>query len=583
MTLRRISGLACFLLLISGLGLRGQVLDPKLSPLEPLLNKDWRGILKAPDGSAEWATACRFEAVWGGQVIKYSRTTPERKSVEEGYIYWDDVAKKPAFFSIQSSAVFMTGFISVDKKVITFEGRMTWPTPPPNPQVKQSYDFRNTFEILSDSEMVDRWFQNAFGPWRPGHVITFRAGKESDRDSGKSPTDFDLERWDLSSAKAVDHLDRRALTGTAFLKDVSLSSGVIEVDIATADKSRSYPGVLFRVKDASNYERVYIRPHRSPFYADAIQYAPMFNGVDSWQLYNGPGRTAALDIPPDRWNRLKIVVSGEQARVFWNGGAEPALIIDHLARGKSAGTIGLSGPADGSAFFSNFRYEIDDSLELPGLAAREPVCGAVRTWTLSTPFPTLTADFTRYPEAAFLSGLKWQAVEADESGLVDVSRYHPRVNRAGDCILAKTTLTAEADTLLRVGFGYSDVITVFLNGRPVYSGNSAYQSRDRSFLGIVGWFDNLFLPLEKGTNELLIQVGESSGGWAFCFRKEDDVCHPESVAQAWVVKGPVSMPEAVVYDPSRDVCYVSNYFHEGRETAWPVFPSHVPRAPAKTR
>jgi hypothetical protein len=21
--------------------------------------------------------------------------------------------------------------------------------------------------------MIDRWFQNAFGPWRPGHVIEF--------------------------------------------------------------------------------------------------------------------------------------------------------------------------------------------------------------------------------------------------------------------------------------------------------------------------------------------------------------------------------------------------------------------------
>jgi hypothetical protein len=23
--------------------------------------------------------------------------------------------------------------------------------------------------------MVDKWFQNAFGPWRPGHVVNFKA------------------------------------------------------------------------------------------------------------------------------------------------------------------------------------------------------------------------------------------------------------------------------------------------------------------------------------------------------------------------------------------------------------------------
>jgi hypothetical protein len=175
----RAIGLILSLLVLAGLSGAVSNLDPKLAPLTPLLDKDWRGMLKAPDGSAEWETLYRFEAVWGGKVIKSTRTTPARNSVEEAYIYWDDPAQKPAFFSIQSSGVFATGFVSVEGKVLTFEGRMTWPDPPPNPGVKQSYDFRNTFEVLSESEMVDRWFQNAFGPWRPGHVINFRAAKSN--------------------------------------------------------------------------------------------------------------------------------------------------------------------------------------------------------------------------------------------------------------------------------------------------------------------------------------------------------------------------------------------------------------------
>jgi len=396
-------------------------------------------------------------------------------------------------------------------------------------------------------------------------MMLFLAGLAGGLFAQQDAAGFDPALWDLSGAKVTEHLGRPALSGTAFLKGVVLSSGVIEVEIATAPGSRSYPGILFRVKDASNCERVYIRPHRSPFYDDALQYAPIFNGVDSWQLYHGPGRTSSLDVPPDRWNRLKIVVAGDQARVFWNDGAAPSLVIDHLARGASAGTIGLSGPADGTAFFSNLRFESDDGLSLPAVAAREPVCGVIGGWDLSASFPRITADFTKYPDEAFLSGLEWQAVEADESGLVDVSRYHPRKNRAGDCVLARTMLTVRSDTRLRVGLGYSDAITVFLNGFPVFTGNSAYRSRDGSFLGIVGWFDNLFLPLKKGANELLVQVGESSGGWAFAFRREDEVFRAEGVAEAWAVKGPFAMPESVAYDPAEDVCYVSNYFNEGRE------------------
>jgi hypothetical protein len=39
-------------------------------------------------------------------------------------------------------------------------------------------------------------------------------------------------------------------------------------------------------------------------------------------------------------------------------------------------------------------------------------------------------------------------------------------------------------------------------------------SRDRSFLGTVGLFDELILPLKRGDNELQFAVSEGFGGWA---------------------------------------------------------------------
>jgi len=380
----------------------------------------------------------------------------------------------------------------------------------------------------------------------------------------KKAAQFDPTLWDLERAKIVEHLGRKALIGSAFLKDVRLQSGVIEVDIATTERTRSYPGLLFRVQDAANYERVYIRPHRSPFYDDVLQYGPVFNGVDSWQLYNGPGLTAGLEVLPDRWNRLKILVAGTQAQVFWNDASEPALVIDDLARGDGSGTIGLVGPMDGTAYFSNLSYEADSGLSLPSPAPREAACGLIPVWEISAPFGAVGVDFTKYPAEA-VAAATWKPVAADRRGLVDVSRIFPRKFRAGDCILAKTTLAAESDSLLRVDFGYSDIITVFLNGRPLYSGNAAYQSRDRSFLGIVGYYDNLFLPLKKGDNELLVLVGETMGGWAFCFRRGDEVFSHAALKKEWSTKNGLALPEAVVFDPKNNVCYVSNYFNEGRE------------------
>ncbi len=376
--------------------------------------------------------------------------------------------------------------------------------------------------------------------------------------------DFTAGQWELGQARVVEHLGRTALMGTAFLKNVSLRNGVIEVDVATTARSRSYPGLLFRVQDAGNYERIYVRPHRSPFYDDVLQYGPVFNGVDSWQLYNGAGLTAALDVLPDRWNRLKVVVAGGQAQVFWNDLPETVLAIDELARGESAGGIGLAGPLDGTAFFSDLRWTADEGLALPPPPPRPPMPGILANWEVSAPFPAIGIEFPKYP-AERIAAAAWKPAAADARGMVDVSRLYPRGSRAGDCVLARTRLAAEDDGPLRVQFGYSDIVTVFLNGRPLYSGNSIYQSRDRSFLGIVGFQDELYLPLRKGENELLLLLGETSGGWGFCFRRGDEVFVHPSLRREWELKSGLALPEAVAWDPASGDCFVSNYFNEGRE------------------
>jgi len=385
-------------------------------------------------------------------------------------------------------------------------------------------------------------------------------------------TEFSPDSWDLSRARTVEPLGRPALMGTAFLKGVTLQNGVIEVDIATTARTRSYPGVLFRVQDAANYERFYIRPHRSPFYDDVLQYGPTFNGVDSWQLYNGPGLTAALDVLPDRWNRFRIVVAGGQAQVFWNDLPEPVLAVDELARGNAGGGIGLAGPMDGTAFFSNLRVEADDGPALPPSAPREAMPGIVSAWEISAPFRAHGVDFTKYPQEA-VAAAAWKPAAADRRGLVDLSRHFPRQSGAGDCVLARTTLSADEDSLLEVDFGYSDIITVFLNGRPLYAGSAVYQSRDRSFLGIVGYNDQLYLPLRKGDNELLLLLGETSGGWGFCFRRSEAVFLRALLKREWSLKEGLALPEAVAYDPKTGACYVSNYFNEGKEYISKISPA----------
>jgi hypothetical protein len=72
-----------------------------------------------------------------------------------------------------------------------------------------------------------------------------------------------------------------------------------------------------------------------------------------------------------------------------------------------------------------------------------------------------------------------------------------------------------------VDLGFSDRAVVYLNGRPLYRGDDTYRSRDYRFLGSIGWWDSVYLPLDAGDNELAIAVSETFGGWGVQARFPD--------------------------------------------------------------
>jgi len=74
---------------------------------------------------------------------------------------------------------------------------------------------------------------------------------------------------------------------------------------------------------------------------------------------------------------------------------------------------------------------------------------------------------------------------------------------------------------LKVAFGYSDPVRAYFNDRLVYSGDNGYQTRDYRYLGTIGLFDEVWLPLERGDNELWFAVSEDFGGWGIVCRLQD--------------------------------------------------------------
>jgi len=386
--------------------------------------------------------------------------------------------------------------------------------------------------------------------------------------------EFSSGRWDLSQATLVDFMGRKAMMGTAVLTDVVFGDGVIEVDLAVTG-GRSYPGINFRMVDDGNCERFYIRSHRAGLYSDALQYTPVFNNVAGWQLYAGKGFTAASDIPVNQWFHVKIEVKGDQARVFLNQSSEPSLVIYDLKRAVATGKIGLSGPMDGSAYFSNVSVSTDESLNFEYPVADATPAGMMMDWEISNVFNAekIDIELVNYPGLYQIFYAGWQAVKADPAGLVDFARFVERNPQRPECILARTIVNSDEVRDIRLSFGYSDEVTLFQNGKKLFYGMSAYQWRDPSFLGIVGLNDVLFLTLEKGLNEILLIVKESFGGWGFMMKADTTLTPPvkqhDRMTKAWETEAVFLTPESVVYDPAQKSLFVSSFDNQFKKDVGP--------------
>jgi len=83
-------------------------------------------------------------------------------------------------------------------------------------------------------------------------------------------------------------------------------------------------------------------------------------------------------------------------------------------------------------------------------------------------------------------------------------------------VLARVAVDSAADAVREFRFGYSDEVTVFLNGRPIYSGDAHYSHDNPRQEGLIGlWQGSVYLPLKKGRNEIVLAVSDVFGGWGW--------------------------------------------------------------------
>lgn len=374
---------------------------------------------------------------------------------------------------------------------------------------------------------------------------------------------FTADKWDLFGGKTGQIGGREAYGGLALLKGVQFKDGTIEWDIWVTG-GRSYAGVVFHQQPGRDYEEFYVRPHKgNGLNADAFQYTPAFHGVSCWQLYHGSGYTSAATIPARQWIHFKMEVNGIRAVVTMEGETATTLVINRLELGNLTGRIGIKGPADGSAWFSNFSFTTGVPV-LPGVPVEAPLIPGILTdWEITQPMVNSETDPYQYYNSG--PDLAWKPVKADPAGLVNLDRAVVRNPVQPGWLYARTIFRSELGGIHKFHLGYSDYATVFINGNAVFNGTNAYLSRDPGFQGLIGFFDELILPLKKGDNEITLLLGEEFGGWGFMVRDGEAVGIDPMLTKQWELVHQLNYPESAVYDPATGLGYVSNHIAGAEE------------------
>jgi len=336
---------------------------------------------------------------------------------------------------------------------------------------------------------------------------------------------FDSNRWefDAKESRVEEYLGRQSLFlkgGLALVKDSKFLNGIIEFDIAFSPE-RTFVGTVWRVLDKKNYEEFYFRPHQSGN-PDANQYTPIFNGNAGWQLYYGDDFAAPVRYRFNEWMRVKIVVAGSQAEVYIMDLETPALFIPELKRAPAAGQVGLSAGDFAPAHYSNYSFTPSDTPVLKGKAKppKPALKGLIMAWSVSSGFSEKKLHGKFQLSESDKAGVVWKKLECEVTGIANLSRLL-ELGEPSNTTFAKITIKAEREQIKEMKFGFSDRVRVFLNDRLLYAGYDQYVSRDYRFLGTIGLWDVLYLPLQKGRNELWMAVSENFGGWGIQAAIED--------------------------------------------------------------
>ena len=155
----------------------------------------------------------------------------------------------------------------------------------------------------------------------------------------------------------------------ARINGLEFGDGIIEAEVAgrplpdAPPDARGFIGIAFRIQDdLSRFECIYIRPTngRAPVQIRRNRAVQYFSYPD-WKFdrmrQEVPGHYEAyVDLVSGAWTKLRIEVTGQNAKLFVHGQEQPTLIVNDLKHGPDMrGAVGLYIDMGTEGFFRNLQ------------------------------------------------------------------------------------------------------------------------------------------------------------------------------------------------------------------------------------
>ena len=135
-----------------------------LTAFEALVGASWIGRFTSSP-APQFDHLIEWEAILGGQVVQWTKRVDAVDFSMETFFYWDTELGAVAFTQLTSNGIHGKGVVEFEDGLIALVG-----------VAMQSWglvEFRQTFEIMSDGTLEDRYYSRVGTNWSPEHVIVY--------------------------------------------------------------------------------------------------------------------------------------------------------------------------------------------------------------------------------------------------------------------------------------------------------------------------------------------------------------------------------------------------------------------------